>query len=160
MRIAAGSGEGNEESNVDSWAGVWKLIKSVAAGGIAGVCAKSVVAPFDRVKIIFQVIPGKTFTFRGALRHTKRLARAEGVASLWRGNSATILRVFPYAGIQFASFSQYKKALTTVVATRSSSADGVGSANTLNMLTDFVAGAGAGMTSVILTYMLSAGRSC
>ena len=51
------------------------------------VCAKSVVAPFDRVKIIFQVIPGKTLPF---VCLSTRLARAEG----WRHCGGGIRRRF------------------------------------------------------------------
>ena len=47
------------------------VLKSLMAGGLSGAVAKTVIAPFDRVKILFQVNPSKKFSMRAALRVLK-----------------------------------------------------------------------------------------
>ena len=85
--------------------------KRLFAGGVAGAIAKTAIAPLDRVKIIFQTHPAKRFSLRNVVLELTGIHAREGVKGLWRGNAATVLRVFPYAGIQFAAFDIYKRPL-------------------------------------------------
>ncbi len=66
----------------------------------------------------------------------------EGPRSLWRGNSATIMRVFPYAGIQFMTFERIKFYLKDPLT------------NNLSPVARFVSGSCAGVTATIITYPL------
>ncbi|PHH69310.1 hypothetical protein CDD83_5768 [Cordyceps sp. RAO-2017] len=85
-----------------TWDYVWR---SGVAGGLAGCAAKTVVAPLDRVKILFQAsnpqfakYTGSSFGVATAMRD---IYHSEGSRGLFRGHSATLLRIFPYAGIKF-----------------------------------------------------------
>ena len=60
------------------------------AGALAGATAKTVEAPLDRVKIIFQVNKER-FSMRAALRRMGEIAQTEGVRGLWKGNGASTL---------------------------------------------------------------------
>ena len=84
------------------------MIKSFFAGGAAGATAKTIVAPLDRIKIIFQ-ISEQPFTFQGVYRELNRTFHTEGFTALFRGNSAQMLRVYPYSGIQLTAFDSYSK---------------------------------------------------
>lgn len=82
------------------------------AGGVAGALEKTAVAPLERVKLVLQVqdanraqIP-EHLRYKGAMDCTKRLAAEEGVISLWRGNTANVIRYFPTQALNFA-FKDY-----------------------------------------------------
>ena len=67
--------------------------------------------------------------------------REDGLRGLFRGHSATLLRIFPYAGIKFLAYEQFRFLLIPTPAQETS----------LRRLTS---GSLAGMTSVFFTYPL------
>ncbi|KAB7507636.1 Mitochondrial coenzyme A transporter [Armadillidium nasatum] len=86
------------------------VVITLASGAMAGALAKTTIAPLDRTKIFFQATQqrysaGKAIEFLIA-RYNK-----EGLLSLWRGNSATMARIIPYAAVQFTAHDQWKKVL-------------------------------------------------
>jgi solute carrier family 25 protein 16 len=82
------------------------------------------VAPLDRVKILFQTsnadfrqFAGKTSPLHlprpdtdetghpmGLVQATASIYRTRGVRGLFQGHSATLLRIFPYAGVKFMAY--------------------------------------------------------
>jgi solute carrier family 25 protein 42 len=111
------------------------------AGACAGGLAKTVVAPMDRVKIVYQVDAGRTFTLRAGFKTGQDIVLAEGVRGLWRGHGAELSRVIPHSAIAFLTFARYNEYIE-----RATSSEGYH--------VKFVAGASAGATASILTYPL------
>lgn len=120
----------------------------LVGGAFAGATAKSVTAPLDRVKIIYQVSPDR-FTFGSLAGTLGRIWREEGAAGLWRGNSAVLLRILPYASLHFASHEAFEEALR-----RRRRAMDPESAGVAHSIDRFAAGAGAGAFATLATYPL------
>lgn len=72
--------------------------------------AKTVVAPLDRVKILFQAsnpdFQKYAGTWSGAFRAGADIYKEGGGWALFQGHSATLIRVFPYAAIKFMAYDQ------------------------------------------------------
>lgn len=140
-----------------------------AIGGLAGCTAKTLIAPLDRTKILFQV-SARRFSFRAVAAELARCYREEGVRGLFRGNAMQILRVYPYSGVQLAAFDVYAGALlarrggagvggAAGASPSSGHHSGASAASHLSPLERLFAGAGAGATSVAATYPLDLMRA-
>uniref|UniRef100_A0A8C9UP65 Solute carrier family 25 member 42 n=1 Tax=Spermophilus dauricus TaxID=99837 RepID=A0A8C9UP65_SPEDA len=126
-----------------------QVLSSLLSGALAGALAKTAVAPLDRTKIIFQV-SSKRFSAKEAFRLLYFTYLNEGFLSLWRGNSATMVRVVPYAAIQFSAHEEYKRILGRYYGFRGEA---------LPPWPRLLAGALAGTTAASLTYPLDLVRA-
>ncbi|XP_064184710.1 mitochondrial coenzyme A transporter SLC25A42 isoform X2 [Anguilla rostrata] len=125
------------------------MVTSLLSGAFAGAVAKTTVAPLDRTKIIFQVSSNR-FSAKEAYRLIYRTYLQDGFLSLWRGNSATMVRVIPYAAIQFCAHEQYKRLLGEYYGFQGKA---------LPPLPRLLAGSLAGTTAAMITYPLDMVRA-
>ena len=86
------------------------LAKSFLAGGVAGMCAKTTTAPLDRLKILLQA-QNVHYKHPSVSSGFVAIFRKEGARGYFKGNGAMMVRIFPYAAIQFMSYEQYKRLL-------------------------------------------------
>jgi hypothetical protein len=139
-----------------------KELRNLIAGGIAGMIAKSVVAPIDRIKILYQV-SAKEFRVWDVPGVARKIIQEEGIEALWKGNTATLIRVFPYSGIQFMVFDKCKafyldrhdehRARNPTQVLPNSRGSG------LSPVESMIAGSIAGVVSVLCTYPLDVTRA-
>ncbi|KAG0686741.1 hypothetical protein C6P40_003454, partial [Pichia californica] len=91
------------------------ILRSGLAGGLAGISAKSLIAPLDRVKILFQTnnphYKQYVGSFKGMFNAIKTIYSNDGILGLYQGHSATLLRIFPYAAIKFVCYEQIRTIL-------------------------------------------------
>lgn len=107
--------------------------------------SKTVVAPLDRIKILLQG-HNSHYQQSGVMSGLFRVFKTEGFLGLYKGNGAMMIRVFPYAAVQFVSFDSYKKLLCPYFHKDSH-------------LFKFFAGSAAGINAVVLTYPLDLVRA-
>ncbi|XP_012247948.1 mitochondrial coenzyme A transporter SLC25A42 [Bombus impatiens] len=119
---------------------------SLVSGAIAGALAKTTIAPLDRTKINFQ-ISNQPFSAKAAVRFLVNTLKTEGLLSLWRGNSATMVRIVPYSAVQFTAHEQWKRIL------------GINGSEREKPGLNFLAGSLAGITSQGITYPLDLMRA-
>lgn len=124
------------------------IITSLLSGAIAGGIAKTCIAPLDRTKINFQIHDSR-YSLAEALRFLKNTYNQHGITALWRGNSATMVRILPYSALQYCSHEQFKQLLKV----------DTNEGKRRHKSRSFLAGSLAGLVSSICTYPLDLARA-
>ncbi|CAF3952018.1 unnamed protein product, partial [Adineta steineri] len=135
----------NDLNENKSLSNTQKILTSLVAGGCAGAAAKTIIAPFDRAKINFQVRPDK-FSYSICFKFIRDTYRNEGFIALYRGNSANLARVIPSTAIYFSAHEQWKRLLNTDKYEKTPGRR-------------FISGSLAGLTSSTITYPLDLARA-
>lgn len=121
------------------------VMRSGISGGIAGSASKTLIAPLDRVKILFQTSNPEFLkyrgTFLGLLGASRKIWRNDGFVGLFQGHSVTLLRIFPYAAIKFVAYEQIRSLL-------------IPNDSYETAVRRFLAGSLSGLASVFFTYPL------
>jgi len=84
-------------------------------GGVSAAVSKTAAAPIERVKLLIQnqdemIKQGRLAEpYKGIGDCFSRVLKEEGVVSLWRGNTANVIRYFPTQALNFAFKDQFKR---------------------------------------------------
>ncbi|XP_063816707.1 MIF4G domain-containing protein isoform X2 [Pseudophryne corroboree] len=111
-------------------------------GGLAACSATLTVQPLDTLRTRFAA-QGEPKVYKTLHHAISTMYRTEGFFTFYRGLCPTLLAVFPYAGLQFSSYSLLKR-----IWNWSSGQD------KRDNIKNFVCGSGAGVISKTITYPL------
>ncbi|KAL6231146.1 hypothetical protein BDW75DRAFT_244172 [Aspergillus navahoensis] len=125
-------------------------------GGVSAAVSKTAAAPIERVKLLIQTQDEMLRSgrldrkYNGLVDCFRRTTQAEGVVSLWRGNTANVIRYFPTQALNFAFRDTYKSMF-------SYKKDRDGYAKW--MAGNLASGGMAGATSLLFVYSLDYART-
>ncbi|KAI3812558.1 hypothetical protein L1987_17269 [Smallanthus sonchifolius] len=149
-------GRGAEKSEMVMMQSYWltNFSRDLMAGAMMGGMVHTVVAPIERTKVLLQtqesniaIVGGKHRRFNGMIDCIVRTVKEEGILSLWRGNGSSVLRYYPSVALNFSLKDLYKSILRGGNNSQQSTFISGPSAN-------FIAGAAAGCTTLVLIYPL------
>lgn len=86
----------------------YPTVSSFVAGGVAGAVSRTVVSPFERMKIIFQIQGPGSAAYQGVLPTLSKMWRDEGWRGFMRGNGTNCIRIVPYSAVQFSTYTILK----------------------------------------------------
>lgn len=125
-------------------------------GGVSAAVSKTAAAPIERIKLLIQnqdemLRAGRLDRkYNGIVDCFRRTAAAEGVVSLWRGNTANVIRYFPTQALNFAFRDTYKSMFAY-----KKERDGYAKW----MMGNLASGGAAGATSLLFVYSLDYART-
>lgn len=139
----------------DPATGNMPLTRKIVAGLIAGGIGAAVGNPADVAMVRMQadgrLPPEQRRNYRSVVDAIRRMARQEGVASLWRGSSLTVNRAMLVTASQLASYDQIKE---TILA-KGLMKDGLGTHVTASFAAGFVAAVVSNPVDVIKTRVMN-----
>ncbi|KAI5076848.1 hypothetical protein GOP47_0008913 [Adiantum capillus-veneris] len=156
--MQAPSSSSAQEGGKKPYLGYWpteawtNFPRDLMAGAVMGGVAHTIVAPIERAKLLLQtqesnmaIRKGHHARYTGMLDCIFRIAREEGLPSLWRGNGSSVLRYYPSVALNFSCKDLYR----TILSGGQKSNDLYTAARY-----NFLAGALAGCTSLVVVYPL------
>lgn len=85
-------------------------LKTIICGGVGGICLWVAIFPFDVIKSRVQI----SNTTEPMLKMLVRIARTEGVMSLYNGLGPTVIRTFPGTGALFLAYETSRKLMNDI----------------------------------------------
>jgi len=131
-------------------------VEDFMLGGVAAAISKTAAAPIERIKLMVQnqdemIKSGRLDRpYNGVVDCFRRVIADEGIVSLWRGNTANVLRYFPTQALNFM-FKDYFKRLFN----KNKDKDGY----LLWFLGNLASGGAAGASSLLFVYSLDYART-
>lgn len=148
--------KGDVNQSDKSVLGVPGFVVDFLMGGVSAAVSKTAAAPIERIKLLIQnqdemIKAGRLDRkYDGIIDCFKRTASSEGVISLWRGNTANVIRYFPTQALNFAFRDTYKSMFAY-------KKDRDGYAKW--MIGNLASGGAAGATSLLFVYSLDYART-
>ncbi|EKJ76765.1 hypothetical protein FPSE_02951 [Fusarium pseudograminearum CS3096] len=136
--------------------GMPPFVADFLMGGVSAAVSKTAAAPIERVKLLIQNQDEMLKTGRLDRKYNgigdcfKRTMADEGVMSLWRGNTANVIRYFPTQALNFAFRDKFKKMFGY-----KKDKDGYA----MWMAGNLASGGAAGATSLLFVYSLDYART-
>ena len=142
-------------SPVPGGATTMPLTRKIEAGLIAGGVGAAVGNPADVAMVRMQadgrLPPAQRRNYKSVIDAITKMAKQEGVGSLWRGSSLTVNRAMLVTASQLASYDQFKEAILE----RGLMRDGLGTHVTASFAAGFVAAVASNPVDVIKTRVMN-----
>ncbi|KAK7361376.1 hypothetical protein VNO77_03432 [Canavalia gladiata] len=142
-------------SDPNSASGSMPLTRKITAGLIAGGIGAAVGNPADVAMVRMQadgrLPPEQRRNYKSVVDAITKMAKSEGVTSLWRGSSLTVNRAMLVTASQLASYDQFKEMILEKGIMR----DGLGTHVTASFAAGFVAAVTSNPVDVIKTRVMN-----
>lgn len=128
-----------------------KLLAGLIAGGVGAAVGNPADVAMVRMQADGRLPVAQRRNYKNVVDAISRMAKQEGVASLWRGSGLTVNRAMIVTASQLASYDQIKEAILE----RHVMADGLGTHVTASFAAGFVASVASNPVDVIKTRVMN-----